>query len=169
MNATLVATLFVTGALFTAEWIRRRVVAYRDNRRAIIMRTLDTLDRAARSHIRSSVLPVGPGVELEYTILLPRLLADLPKKNRVATWVASEIQRMQTQTSDKQAFTIAVDVASKLVDWYHRDVARDWFRAALAKNPYDPQFVRPQRAKAGRMWHAGLQWLKLASLSAVGS
>lgn len=166
---TTAATLFVTVSLFTAEWIRRRVAPHRENRRTIIMRTLDTLDRAVRIRIRSSILPIGPGVELEYTILLPRLLADLPRKDRqIAGWVASEIQRMQRQPSDKQAFEIAVGVSAKLVDWYRGRVDRAWFQQALVAQPYDPHFVQPGRVKLARQWNAGVQWFKLTTLSAIG-
>jgi hypothetical protein len=162
------ATLFVTVLLFTAEWIRRRVVAYRENRRQIITRTLDTMDRAIRGFIRTSLFPVGSRVELEYMVLVPRLLVDLPKKERfVAAWVAREVQSMLAQSSDDKAFKISVDISAKLVEWYHHDRKRDWFKADLSKRPYDPMFVQPPRVKRIRMWHAGIQWLKLTSLSAI--
>jgi hypothetical protein len=163
--ATTGATLFVTVLLFAAEWIRRRVVAHRENRERIINRTLDTLEKAAHSYIRTSIFPIGSRVEVEYTILIPRLLVDLPKNERyVAAWVAEEVQRMLSQTSDKKAFEVATNVASKLVDWYHHDLKRDWFKAELDKTPYNPKFKQPRKVKVARMWRAGVQWSKLAAM-----
>lgn len=160
--ATTGATLFVSIALFAISWIRGRIVARHEARRLLLTRVLDTFENAYRGLLRAPWARLWSPAEAEYAILLPRLLLELPKRDRViASWVARQVQLMQSQPSDQKAFTAAGSVAAQLVGWYHGEVKRQWFRNELAKDPYDPAFKVPAKAKRNRQLRGAWRWSKL--------
>lgn len=89
--ATTAATLSVTIVLALLEFRRRRE-AVQSRREQIVGRVLDTLERATRAASRAPIAGWWAPNELEYALLLPRLLAELPEQgNAVAIWVARRI------------------------------------------------------------------------------
>lgn len=168
--ATTAATLSVTVVLALLEFRRRRREAVQSRREQIVGRVLDTLERATRAASRAPIVGWWAPNELEYALLLPRLLAELPEQdNAVATWVARRIQHLQAATSRRKQVEIGADVAAKVVQWGRYDIDTAWFAEQLRGDPW----VRGQRPPLAARWlrslRDGLQLIPAALLLAFGA
>lgn len=168
--ATTAATLSVTVVLALLEFRRRRREAVQFRREQIVGRVLDTLESATRAASRAPIVGLWTPNELEYALLLPRLLAELPAQdNAVATWVARRIQHLQAATSRREQIEIGADVAAKVVQWGRCDIDTVWFSEQLQVDPW----VRGERPPLAARWlrslRDGLQLVPAALLLALGA
>lgn len=161
-------TLLVTVTLFCIEWIRRWVAGNRSARHALVARVIDALDKVVRSYVHAPFSQFWTSADAEYVLLIPRLLLELPSKDRaIAAWAARRIQVMQSQTSDKESLAVAANIAEELVKWDHRERKRDWFESELKADPYVANFKVPARARATRLTRSGWSWFQISAMGAV--
>ncbi|GAB2850392.1 hypothetical protein GCM10027024_27780 [Microbacterium insulae] len=163
--ATTAATLAVTIWLALLEFRRRRREAAELRRAQIVSRVLDTLERGTRAASRAPVASWWSPNELEYALLLPRLLAELPQEDSVvATWVARRLQHLRNALSRRAQVVIGADIASHVVQWGRRELDNEWFAGQLQADPWIPGLKPSRRSRWVRHFRDGLQ---LAPITAV--
>lgn len=168
--ATTAATLSVTVGLALVEFRRRRREAAEVRRAQIVGRVLDTLERATRAASRAPIAGWWAPNELEYALLLPRVLAELPEEdNAVATWVARRIQHLQSAKSRRRQVEIGADVAAKVVQWGRRDVDAAWFTEQLQADPWVRGLRPPRAARWMRSLRDGVQLIPVALVLGLGA
>jgi hypothetical protein len=168
--ATTAATLSVTVVLALAEFRRRRREAAEVRRGQIVGRVLDTLERATRAAAKAPIAGWWAPNELEYALLLPRLLAELPDEdNAVATWVARRIQHLQSATSRRRQVEIGADVAAKIVEWGRHEINAAWFTEQLQVDPWLRGTRPPRAARWMRSLRDGLQLVPVAIVVGFGA
>jgi len=106
--ATTGATLLLSVVLFGLDRAFRVRAEKREVRRQLMVRVLDTLELATRSLVRPAFVQAWTNSDVEYAMLLPRLLLlDLGKRDRsIASWVHRRVQMMQLQPSPKAALVV---------------------------------------------------------------
>ncbi|MCU1584533.1 MAG: hypothetical protein JWM49_1089 [Microbacteriaceae bacterium] len=135
-----------------------------------MVRVLDTLDALIRFMIRPAFVSVWTNPQIEYTLLMPRLLLDLGREDRMlAAWVQRQIQLMQLATSKKEAVRIRASVAEKLLGWHLGEINTAWFADQVRNDPAAVKLEIPLRAKAKQLSNDAWAWAQLfAALAAVG-
>jgi len=166
--ATTAATLAVTIVLALIEYRRRRREAEELHRAQIVGRVLDTLERGTRAASRAPVVAWWSPNELEYALLLPRLLAELPREDAVvATWVARRLQVLQGALSRPAQIGIGADIASRVVQWGRNELKNDWFAEQLRLDPWIRGLRPSRRARWTRHFLDGLQLAPAATLATL--
>ncbi|MGJ8721080.1 MAG: hypothetical protein ACSHW9_04475 [Salinibacterium amurskyense] len=159
--AATAATLLLSILLFSADLVYRVYVRRREASREMVARVLDTLDEAARLLIRPPVARLWSNSEVEYALLLPRLLLDLGPKNQViAVWVHRQIQLMMLEPSGKKALRVKARVAEKLIQWQQRTLKREWFEHEVGEDAPATEFVVPFRIKLSRAARDSWAWFQ---------
>jgi hypothetical protein len=160
--ATTGVTLLVSVVLFTVDRSLKIRADRREVRRQLMVRVLDTLELATRSLVRPAFVQAWTNSDVEYAMLLPRLLLDLGKRDRaIAAWVHRRVQLMQLEPSRKAALVIRADVAVKLLQWQQGELKLAWFQSQLnLDRPADP-FKVPQKIKLTRLAYDGWAWAQL--------
>lgn len=88
---------------------------------------------------------------LEFALLLPHLVAELPKEDEdVAIWVARRVQEVSMTTSDRAAANIAIDTSVKLAAWRSGRTKTAWFREQNKLNPLLKGFAVPKKVRIRR-------------------
>lgn len=160
--ATTGVTLLVSVGLFALDRTLKIRADRREVRRQLMVRVLDTLELATRSLVRPAFVQAWTNSDVEYALLLPRLLLDLGRRDRaIAAWVHSRVQLMQLQASPKSALAIRADVAGKLLEWQQGELNLAWFEGQLGLDPPVHGFKVPLRVKIARLGHDGWAWTQL--------
>lgn len=166
--ATTGATLLLTGVLFTLDRYFRARAERRELRRKLMVRVLDTLELATRSLVRPAFVQAWTNSDVEYAMLLPRLLLDLGKRDRViAVWVLRQVQLMQLEPAHKKALAIRAEVTSKLLLWHLGELKTSWFDREVARDRPARQFAVPRSTKFKRLAHDGWAWAQLFAVVAA--
>ncbi len=56
--------------------------------------------------------------ELDYALLVPRLLVGLPKRDRaIATWLATQVNLMNAASTQNQVFKVGLEASSRIANW----------------------------------------------------
>lgn len=98
------ATLLVTVSLFAIDYVRRWVDDARRHRESIVDDVLETVERASRSAVRAPLSDLWNPSQVEYALLLTRLLAVLPKKDEaIGYWTARQVQLQRAAPNRKLA------------------------------------------------------------------
>ena len=143
----------VTLVVFIVE-IHRRAVQERESiRRAAISRVLDAMEASSRRNQGFlSSLRFWAHPDLEYALILPRLIHDLgPKDSLIVMWAAGQTQAMLGATSDKSAAKIGREMCLKIVEWGSGTVTDAWLSNALDIRPASGEFLVPRRSQVLRM------------------
>jgi hypothetical protein len=168
--ATTGATVLLTVILFGLDRYLRRRASQQEVRRQLMMRVLDTFELATRSLVRPAFVQAWTNVDVEYAMLLPRLLLDLGKRDRViAVWLQKQVQLMQLEPSHRRALAIRGDVAVKLLQWQQLDLERSWFENEVRASPPTQPFIVPRKVKLTRLAHDGWAWAQLLAVLAAVS
>ncbi len=168
--ATTGATLLITVILFAVDRILSRRDQRQEVRRQLMTRVLDTFELSTRSLVRPALVQLWTNSDLEYALLLPRLLLDLGDKDRViAAWVQRQVQVMQLEPSKRKALAIRTSVGEKLLRWHHGELPRTWFEAEVQRDPARQGFTVPKTIKIRRVFYDSWEWVQLLGTSiAVG-
>jgi hypothetical protein len=166
--ATTSATLLVTIILFAVDRLLTRRAEGTERRRQLVERVLDTFDRSTRALIRPAFVQVWTNAEVEYTLLLPRLLLEVAPKDRViARWMHRQVQHMQLAVTRTEKVLRRARVAEALTQWHLGEVDNKWFEEQLKSDPLDPVFRVPRRTMARRLARDGWAWVQLFALLAA--
>jgi len=165
--ASTAATLFVTVVLFGVERIASMLSARNQARRDLVARVINVFETAARTSIRPALARAWTNPEVEYALLLPRLLLELRKRDRViALWVQRQVQLMQLEPRKRERIKIQAKVAEKLVLWHHGEASTSWFALEIRKDPPVPGFSVPLRVRTLQL--AGMSWSWAQLFFAIG-
>ena len=125
-GAIAAAASVVLGAItYTVTRILESRASVVERRREAVARVLVATEVSARNLGR---LWPSRNSELEFALLIPHLVAELPKKDeQVAIWVARRTQDMSRATSDRAASSIALDVSIRLAGWRSGRTKLSWF------------------------------------------
>ena len=166
--ATTGATLLLSVVLFTLDRVLKIRADRREVRRQLMVRVLDTLELATRSLVRPAFFQAWINSDVEYAMLLPRLLLDLGKRDRaIAAWVHRRVQVMQLQPSPKAALVIRADVAGRLLQWQQGELRLAWFERQLKTDRPLTPFEVPRKIKLARLGHDGWAWAQTLLVVAV--
>lgn len=166
MSATVVAlcSVVVTVALFAMTQLLLMRSARQDARASAVDAALTALERVARTHSRPVVVRLWTKPELEYALLVPRLLVGLrPKERIVAVWARTRVQAMAAAKTQGEVVLIASDLSAMVSEWYlgQRDAA--WFRQEVKDH-------QPSRSRATRRaFNTSTQVVALVLLAAVSA
>lgn len=174
MSATQVAlvSVLVTVMLFAIT----QGVLVRSARQAARTSMIDTvltaLERVARTHSRPVVVRLWTRPEVEYALLVPRLLVGLRRRERViAVWAQTRVNAMLAAETQGEVVVIASDLSGKLSEWYLGQRSRGWFDQEV--KGHQPRKNRTARREFNTAAHAVLLVLLACACavlpSAVGS
>lgn len=135
MISELVALLsvIVTVLLFACT----QVLVVRSTRQAARASMIDdvliALERVARTHSRPAVVRVWSRPEMEYALLVPRLLIGMRRKERaIAMWAQTRVNAMLAAKTQGEVVLIASDLSGKISEWYLGQRHRAWFEREVA-------------------------------------
>lgn len=135
-------SITVTVVLFAVTQILTIRQHKKEARSASVTRVLDALDRVARRHAWPVVAKKWLKPELDYALLVPRLLVGLPKRDRVVgVWLATQVNLMTAAPTQTAVFKLAADASSQIANWQIRQVPRKWFQDEVDK--HEPKAPRP--------------------------
>lgn len=121
--ATTTATLLVTVMLFAVDRALIRRAERAERRRQLVERVLDTFDGSTRAVTRPAFGKAWTNPEIEYALLMPRLLLDLGPKDRVlAPWMQPQVQLMHLVVSRKEKTLLRAKVVDALLQWHLGEV-----------------------------------------------
>ena len=145
-------TALVTIILFGIEGFRRlrsdRLAARRD----VVSRVLDVVDSATQRLSKPQWARLWGSAELDFALVLPRLLLELDKKDRpVAEWALREMQKMQLASTEKGSLRIGIAIGTTLIGWHHGEVERKWFAEQIRMEPPIADFRVPTATKLKRL------------------
>lgn len=143
----------VTLVLFIIESRRRAVEGREKVRREAISRVLGAMESSIRRNqgILNS-LRFWAHPDLEYALVIPRLVHDLgPKDSLIVMWAIGQTQAMLLATSDKSAAKIGREMCLKIVEWGQGRVNDDWLKSELAIRPTQTNFRLPWKIQVLRM------------------
>lgn len=159
------ATLFVTVALFAIDYVRRWRGDNRMHREAIVNDVLSTVDRASRSALRAPLSDLWSPSQVEYALLLIRLLATLPKEDEaVGYWAARQVQLQRAARTRKEATQIGLGIATEVVKWSRGERSRHWFIRENERDPWVKDFKPSRQVKLRRQLSDGWDWARLAAV-----
>jgi hypothetical protein len=159
------SAVVVTLILFMLQSRRRTVEARRQIRHDAISRVLSAMELTVRRQ-RIPLLSWMGSPELDYALVLPRLLHELDHKDEaVGQWVLRQTQSMMSAPSDRTSQAIGVATSLKLVEWDRGKVGTAWFAAQVGKPSELNTFkvTAKQRARR-RSSQAGTAFVGWASL-----
>lgn len=166
MSSTIVAflSMVVTVVLFSVTQLLLLRSARQAARASAVDAVLSALERVARTHSRPVVVRLWTKPELEYALLIPRLLVGLrPKERIVAVWAQARVQAMAAASTQGEVLLIASDLSGKVAEWYlgQRDAA--WFRQEVKDH-------QPMRSRiTRRAFNTSTQAVVLVLLAAVSA
>lgn len=168
--ATTGATLFVTVVLFAWDRLSTRARAKRELKRQLVARVIDTFDASTRSLIRPAFMQAWTNAELEYTLLLPRLLLDLNGRDRfVALWMHRQIQLMRLAVTKSERVTARASVVERLLEWNEGTRKSGWFAQQVRDDPPRAEFSVPARTRLRQFSRDSWAWAQLfAAVAALG-
>jgi hypothetical protein len=138
----------VTVVLFSVDRVTQRKIMAAASRRDVVARVLDAFDSSARAMARPVFVKAWVNPELEFTLLVPRLLVDLPKGDRViSAWLLRQVQLMRLAATNSDRVKIGANVGDRLLQWQHHEIKVKWFIDQLANDPVSPEFKVPLRVK----------------------
>ena len=145
-------TALVTIILFGIEGFRRfrseRLAARRD----VVSRVLDVVSSATQRLAKPQWARMWGSAELDFALVLPRLLLELDKKDRpVAEWAWREMQRMQLASTEKESLRIGITIGTTLIGWHHGEVELKWFAEQIRTEPPVANFRVPAATKLKRL------------------
>jgi len=156
--------VIVTLIIFMLQSSRRRRESIAKTRHESVTRVLDLMEASVRHSRRPYFLRMFSNPELEWTLLVVRLVHELGKdEESIAVWVQGQSHRMFKAASDRAALRIGIETASALVDWNRGERSTKWFMEEIHREgPVGPlRITRMQKARraASRVWDAGKSWL----------
>jgi hypothetical protein len=156
-------TLLVTVILFAIDRVSLRRREVREARRQLVARVLDALDLSARALARPAFTHMWTNPDVEYALVIPRLLLELDRKDRVvASWLQRQTQLMLREPSKRKALAIRAEAAGRFVEWHQGERRLSWFREELKRDPVELQFKVGAAVRAKRLlldsWSL-TQWL----------
>lgn len=168
--ATTGATLLVTVVLFAIDRCLQRKSAREAARREMVARVLRTFEGSMRTLARPVLVRAWQNPDLEFTLLIPRLLVDLPSRDRViAKWLLRQVQLMRLAVTTRERVAIGAHVGQSLVRWQHREIKARWFTEQLATDPLATDFRVPTRTRVRQVTRDSWAWAQLLGLlAAVG-
>jgi hypothetical protein len=155
-------SVVVTVALFSAAQLLVVRSARQTARAAMINDVFTALEHAARVQARPVVVRLWSRPELEYALLVPRLLVGLPRKERiVAVWAQTQVNTMLAAKTQGEVITIAADLSGKIAEWHLGQRHRAWF--AQEVRDHHPMKNRAAR----RSFHTSAQAVGVIALATV--
>ena len=162
------ATLFVTVALFAIDYVRRWRGDSRRHREAIVKDVLATVERASRNALRAPLSDLWSPSQVEYALLLTRLLATLPKEDEaVGYWAARQVQLQRAAPNRKEATQIGFGIATEVVKWSRGERSRDWFIQENKRDPWVKDFKPSRQIKLRRQLSDGWDWARFGAVFAA--
>jgi hypothetical protein len=134
-------SIVVTVGLFTYTQVTTMRAGRSQAREAAVLEVLDALDRITRRRTWPTVARLWHKPELDYALLVPRLLVGLPKRDRaIATWLATQVNLMNAASTQNQVFKVALEASSRIANWHIGEVPTSWFESAVrAHSPRKPR------------------------------
>ncbi|WBU36705.1 hypothetical protein [Homoserinibacter sp. YIM 151385] len=168
--ATTGATLLVTVGLFAWDRAASRASAKRELKRQLVARVLDAFESSTRSLIRPAFVQAWTNAELEYTLLLPRLLLDLNGRDRfIALWMHRQIQLMRLAVTKRERVAARAVVAERLIEWNAGTRKSAWFAQQVREDPPSSRFAVPTPTRIRQFSRDSWAWAQLlAAMAAVG-
>lgn len=105
---------------------------------------LDALDRTTRRRTWPTVARLRHKPELDYALLVTRLLVGLPKRDRLlATWLSTQANLMNAASTQGQVLKIALEASSRIANWLIGEIPTSWVEQAVqAHSPRKPRGSR---------------------------
>jgi len=174
VSATLVAlvSVLVTVGLFVITQVMLVRSAHRAARASMVENVLTALERVARMHSRPVFVRFWTKPEIEYALLIPRLLVGLRRRDRmIAVWAQTRVNAMLAAKTQGEVVVIASDLSGKISEWYLGQRSRGWFEQEV--KDHQPKKNRTARRQFNTSAHAVLLVLLACGCavlpSAVGS
>lgn len=121
-------TAIVAVVLFFMESRRRAKEARQASRREAIRLALDAMDGVARRAQRLVILRLWTQPELEFALVVPRLLHSLERNEiAVAKWALRQVSLMGAARSDQDVVRIGVAMTLTLTEWESGLKSTAWF------------------------------------------
>jgi len=121
-------TAIVAVVLFFMESRRRAKEARQASRREAIRLALDAMDGVARRAQRLVILRLWTQPELEFALVVPRLLHSLERNEiAVAKWALGQVSLMGAARSDQEVVRIGVAMTLTLTEWESGLKSTAWF------------------------------------------
>ncbi|MCC6856077.1 MAG: hypothetical protein IT189_08460 [Microbacteriaceae bacterium] len=121
-------TAIVAVVLFFMESRRRAKEARQASRRDAIRLALDAMDGVTRRAQRLVILRLWTQPELEFALVVPRLLVSLePQEIAVAKWALRQVSLMGAARSDQEVVRIGVAMTLTLTEWESGLKPTAWF------------------------------------------
>ena len=162
------SAVVVTLILFMLKSRRRTLDARRQARHDAISRVLSAMEATVKRQ-RIPVLSWLGSAELDYALVLPRLLHELdPKDEAVGQWVLQQTQSMMSAPSDRASQKIGIATSLKLVEWDRGTVDTAWFVTQVGEPSGLGTFTATRKQRA-RRWssQAGTAFVGWAALFAL--
>lgn len=138
-------TAIVAVVLFFLESRRRAKEARQASRREAIRLALDAMDGVARRAQRLVILGLWTQPELEFALVVPRLLHSLERNEiAVAKWALGQVSLMGAARSDQEVVRIGVAMILTLTEWENGLKSTAWFVREVEN-------TRPPRRNADRV------------------
>lgn len=155
-------SVVVTVALFFVAQLLVVRSARQSARAAMVNDVLSALEHVARTHSRPVVVRMWTKPELEYALLVPRLLVGLRRKDRIiAVWAQTRVNAMLAAKTQSDVVVIASDLSGKISEWHLQQRRRAWF--AQEVQDHHPAASRTTR----RAFHTATQAVLLLLLACV--
>jgi hypothetical protein len=151
-------------ALFAIDYVRRWLGDNRRQRDAIVKDVLATVERASRSALQAPLSDLWNPSQVEYALLLARLLATLPKKDEaVGYWAARQVQLQRAARSQKEAAQIGFAIATEVVRWSRGERSREWFRQENERDPWVKGFKPSRQLRLRRQMSDWWAWIRFGA------
>jgi len=125
-------SIVVTVGLFAYTQVSTIRASRSHAREAAVLEVLNALDRITRRRTWPTVARLWHKPELDYALLVPRLLVGLPKHDRaIATWLSTQVNLMNAAPTQGQVFKIALEASSRIASWHTGGVPTAWFEEAV--------------------------------------
>lgn len=161
-SSVALVSVVVTVTLFCASQVLLLRTARRSARTALVSDVLTALEQVARTHARPVFVRIWTKPELEYALLVPRLLVGLRQKDRIiAVWARTRVDAMLAAKTQADVVVIASDLSGKISEWHLGQRQRAWF--AQEVDDYRPLRNRTTR----RTFHTSAQATGLVVLTII--
>jgi len=126
-------SVVVTLGLFAYAQVATLRSSRKRARDAAISEVLAALERLTRRRTWPSVARIWHKPEIDYALLVPRLLVGLHPRDRiVATWLTTQVNLMNAATSQGAVFQLALNASTTIANWHIGTVHRSWFETEVA-------------------------------------
>jgi len=148
-------SVLVTVVLFAITQVMLVRSARQAARASMVDNVLTALERVARTHSRPVVVRLWIKPEIEYALLVPRLLVGLRRRERViAVWAQTRVNAMLAAKTQGEVVVIASDLSGKISEWYLGQRSRGWFEHEV--KDHRPKKNRTARREFNTSAHAVL-------------